>query len=269
MNRRFALLAAPLAVALLAACTDSTGRLSLAVSSVRPAGATPSASLVGTPGVAGAPAVVTAGDSTLIIMGNDTVIVRSAQLVLREIELKRAETAACDNIAGNGDCEEFETGPTLVTLPLGSTATETMISVDAPAGMYDELEFEVHKPEAPDDATFIASNPSFDGVSIRVAGTFSHAGTRSDFTFTSDLNAKQEVMLPTPLTVSEGQQTNVTLRVDIATWFLNAAGTALVDPASANKGQPNENAVRDRIQASIDAFRDDDHDGHDDDGLHH
>lgn len=252
MNSKRRFIIAPLAAVLFAACSDNTtGRVSLAMSSVRPA-ATASATLSGG---APSPAVVAAGDSTKIALGNDTVIVRSVQLVLREIELKRVEAAACDDIVGNDDCEEFETGPTLVTLPLGATATETMISVAAPAGMYDELEFEVH--------------PSFDGASIRVTGTFSHAGTRSDFTFTSDLNAKQEVSLPTPLTVSDGQQANVTLRVDIATWFLNAAGAALVDPASANKGQPNENAVRDRIQASIDAFRDDDHDGHDDDGLHH
>jgi hypothetical protein len=38
-----------------------------------------------------------------------------------------------------------------------------------------------------------------------------------------------------------------------------------VDPASANEGGANENLVRDNIRASIDAFRDDDHDGHDDD----
>ena len=120
MNTRFGLFAAPLAAALLAACTDGAGRLSLAVSSVRPAGATPSAALAGSLGVAGSPAVVTAGDSTKIIMGNDTVIVRSAELVLRKIELKRVEAAACDDIAGNDDCEEFETGPTLVTLPLGA-----------------------------------------------------------------------------------------------------------------------------------------------------
>lgn len=262
MNTRLGLFAAPLAAALFSACTDSTGRLSLALSSVRPTGALASSALAGP---AGAPAVVTAGDSTLIIQGNDTVIVRSAQIVLREIELKRVDAVECDNIAGNGDCEEFETAATLATLPLGSTATETVVSVDAPPGMYDKLEFEVHKPEAPEDAVFIAANPTFDGVSIRVTGTFSHAGTRSDFTFTSDLNAKQEVGLTTPLTVSEGQQASVTLRVDIASWFLNAAGSALVDPASANKGQPNENVVRDRIQASIDAFRDDNHDGHDDD----
>ena len=83
--------------------------------------------------------------------------------------------------------------------------------------------------------------------------------------FTSDLDAEQEIELQPPLTVSAGTGTNVTLRVDVATWFLNAGGKALVDPASANKGQPNEGVVKDRIEASIDAFRDEDHDGHDDD----
>ena len=71
------------------------------------------------------------------------------------------------------------------------------------------------------------------------------------------------------MTVSDGQAANVTLRIDVATWFLNAGGTALVNPATANKGQPNEGVVKDNIEASIDAFRDDDHDGHDDDGIDH
>ncbi len=57
----------------------------------------------------------------------------------------------------------------------------------------------------------------------------------------------------------------VTLRLDVSTWFLNAGNTGLVDPASANKGGVNENVVRDNIRASIDAFRDDDSDGLDDD----
>jgi hypothetical protein len=265
MNRRLGLAGAPL-VALLAACTtENTGRLSLALTSVRPISPTPSAA---ESGVAASPAVVTAGDSTVIALGNDTIILRSVEVVLREVELKRVEAAACDNVVGNDDCEEFETGPILVALPLGNTATQTVVSVTAPAGMYDELEFEVHKPGLPEDAAFLAANPTFDGVSIRVKGTFSQAGSRSDFTFESDLNAQQEILLSPPLTVSEAQTANVTLRVDVANWFLNAAGAALVDPASANKGQPNENVVRDRIQASIDAFRDDDHDGHDDDNEH-
>ncbi len=246
----------PLSLMLLAAaaCSEgTTGTVSLALSTARPLGIAPAAQ------------VTTAGDSTVIVLANDTIILRSAELVLREIELKAVEDAACDTIAENDGCEEFETGPVLVSLPLGTTATETMISVSAPPGQYDKLEFKIHKPGDSDEAAFLAAHPDFNGVSIRVTGTYSKAGTRSDFTFTSDLEAEQEIELAPPITVSEAVGTTVTLRVDVANWFLDAAGTALVDPASANQGQPNENVVNDRIEASIDAFRDDDHDGHDDD----
>lgn len=267
MNSRIGLLMAPLVAVLFAACSDNGGgHLSLSMSAVRPAAPIASAGLSG--GLA-SPAVVTAGDSTVILLGNDSIILRSVQLVLREVELKRIEAAECDAVEGNGDCEEFETGTTLVSLPLGSVAVEAVVSVNAPAGMYDKLEFKIHKPESADDAAFIAANPDFDGVSIRVTGTYSQGGSRSDFTFTSDLDASQESVLSPPLTVSDGQAANVTLRVDVSTWFLNAAGSALVDPASANKGQPNESVVKDRIQASFEAFRDDNHDGHDDDGVDH
>jgi hypothetical protein len=266
MNSKLSLGVAPLAALVLAGCADNSGgRLSLALSSVRPTAPVASA---GISSVAGSPVVVTAGDSTVITLGNDTIILRSVEVVLREIELKHVEAAGCDAIEGNSDCEEFETGTTLVALPLGPTATETVVAVNAPAGLYDELEFKIHKPESADDAAFIAAHPSFDGVSIRVTGTYSQAGARSDFTFTSELDAGQEILLSPPLTVSDGQPANVTLRIDVANWFLNAAGSALVDPASANKGQPNESVVKDRIQASIDAFHDDDRDGHDDDNEH-
>jgi len=51
------------------------------------------------------------------------------------------------------------------------------------------------------------------------------------------------------------------LQPAIATWFLNGAKTALVSPASANKGQPNESIVANNIQNSFKAFEDDDRDG--------
>jgi len=267
MNSRASLLSAPIVAVLLAACSDSNsgGTLTLNLSAVRPGAPAASAGFGG----GASPAVVTAGDTTMIVLGNDTIILRSVELVLREIELKRVEAAGCDSVAENGDCEEFETGSTLVSLPLGATAIDAVVSVNAPAGMYDKLEFKIHKPESSDDAAFIAANPAFDGISIRVTGTYSQAGTRSDFTYTSDLDASQEVELATPLTVSDGVPANVTLRVDVSTWFLNAGGTALVNPASANKGQPNEGLVKDNIEGSFDAFRDDNHDGHDDDGVDH
>lgn len=264
MQFRLASIGAVLAAWLLAACSDSTtGRVSLALSARAAGGPAASAPAFGAPFAAAA--VVAAGDSTLIVLGNDTIIVRSVELVLREIELKRVEANACDSVMGNDDCEEFETGPVLVPVPLGSTATETVVAVNASPGMYDELQFEVHKPEDSSDAAFITAHPTFDGVSLRVTGTYSQAGSRSEFTFISDLNESQEILLSPAITVIEGEATNVTLRVDVSRWFLDAGGTALVDPASANKGQPNENVVRDHIRASIDAFRDDDRDGSDDD----
>ena len=256
---------APLAAFTLAACSDSTaGRLSLALTS-RPANPPAASSALQS---FGATTVSTAGDSSVIAMGNDTIVVRSIELVLREIELKRVEVVECDSVPDNDDCEEFEAGPVLVSVPLGSVATETMVSILAPAGLYNRLKFEIHKPESSNDAAFIAAHPDFNGVSIRVSGTYSQAGTRSDFVYTSELGAEQEVFIDPALTVADGVATNVTVRVDIGSWFLNAGGTALVNPATANKGQPNESVVKDRIQASLDAFRDDDHDGHDDDTEH-
>ena len=186
---------------------------------------------------------------------------RSAELVLREVELKRADVASCDAVEGNGDCEEFETGATLVSLPLGSTAVAQQVSISAPPGSYDALEFKIHKPSGGEDAAFIAANPDFANISIRVMGTYSQAGTRSDFTFTSEIDQSEESSLVPPLSVAEGQSANVTLRVDISGWFLNVGGTALVDPASANGGQPNQGVVANNIQSSFKAFEDDDHDG--------
>lgn len=260
MKQRILLAYMPL-VAVLAGCTDTTGRLSLALSSRAAPGPVAIGPAASSP--VGAPTVALAGDSTVIVAGNDTLIVRSVELVVREIELKRVEAADCDALPDNGDCEEFETGPVLVTLPLGSTATASEITISAPAGMFDELRFEIHKPEDTTDAAFIVAHPAFADLSIRATGTFSKAGARTDFTYTTDLNERQDIVLSPPLTIVQGSTTNVTLRLDISRWFLS--GTALVDPATANKGGANENLVRDNIHVSIDAFRDDNGDGRDDD----
>jgi hypothetical protein len=234
----------------LAACSDSnTGTVSFALTARQAAAPAASAALS------------SAGDSTVIMLGNDSIIIRSAQLVLRKVELKRSDVASCDAVAGNGDCEAFETGATLVTLPLGTTAIAQQVSVAAPAGTFNALEFEIHKPSSSEDAAFIAANPDFAATSIRVTGTYSQAGTRSDFTFTSDVDQSEEASLVPPVTVQNGQGLTVTLRADISGWYLNAAKTALVDPASANKGGANESLVANNIQNSFRAFEDDNHDG--------
>jgi hypothetical protein len=76
-----------------------------------------------------------------------------------------------------------------------------------------------------------------------------------------------------PVTVGAAGTADLTLLVDISTWF-NSAGSALIDPATANVGGVNELLVRGNIRTSFKAFEDDnhngedDHDGHDDGGHH-
>jgi hypothetical protein len=214
----------------------------------------------------GAAAALQAGDSTLVVRGNDTLVIKSVEIVLREIELKRVDqTTDCPDSTGDDDpCEEFSVGLQLVSLPLGNS-TDKIVTVNLPAGLYEEVEFEIHKPDQVRDAVFIAAHPAFAGVSIRVTGTFSQAGSRTDFVYTTDLNKEQEIELEPPLDVTDAGAVNLTIRMDIATWFLSGAGSGLVNPATANKNGANEGLVRDNIEASIEAFHDDDSDGLDDD----
>src|SRR5438270_6556435 len=144
----------------LAACSDSnTGTVSFSLTSRQAAAPAPGASFSS---VAAAASVAAAGDSTVIVLGSDTVIVRSAQLVLRKVELKRSDVASCDAVVGNGDCEEFETGATLVTLPLGSTTIAQQVSVAAPTGTFTELELALHKTSYGEEAALLAANPAFE-----------------------------------------------------------------------------------------------------------
>src|SRR5438270_9789157 len=144
----------------LAACSDSnTGTVSFSLTSRQAAAPAPGAAFST---VASGASVAAAGDSTVIALGNDTIIVRSAQLVLRKVELKRSDVASCDAVAGNDDCEEFETGATLVTLPLGSTTIAQQVSVAAPTGTFTELELALHKTSYGEEAALLAANPAFE-----------------------------------------------------------------------------------------------------------
>jgi hypothetical protein len=52
----------------------------------------------------------------------------------------------------------------------------------------------------------------------------------------------------------------VTVQVDLRTWFRNSDGS-IINPATANPGQPNASLVASKIRASLKSFEDDDKDG--------
>jgi hypothetical protein len=62
---------------------------------------------------------------------------------------------------------------------------------------------------------------------------------------------------------NETSATDLTLFLDLDKWFRDSGGT-LIDPASANSGQPNQGIVEQNIKSSLDAFEDENHDGRDD-----
>jgi hypothetical protein len=195
--------------------------------------------------------------------GSNTLVIDQVQLVLREIELKRAEaTVNCGESPSGDGCEKLELGPILLDLPLGGTGGAVRsFSVPVTAGSYSEIDFEVHKPSHDEDAAFVQTNPDFDGVSVKVTGTYN--GTA--FTFTSSLDAEEEIELNPPLVTTDSAPTDVTLFVDLDRWFRDGVGT-LVDPASANNGSPNQSLVENNIKGTLHAFEDENEDGNDDHG---
>ena len=202
-----------------------------------------------------------------IVAGTDVLVFEKVELVVEKIEFERVN----DNSCGDGDveqsgehdddCEEVEIGPILLDLPLG-VGVDHRFTVAIDTGTFDQMKFEIHPPEDgddPEDQAFLAAHPDLAGISVRVTGTWNGA----PFTFTSDLEASQEGELSPPLVVTETSAAEVTLTVDVGSWFLNDG--VLVDPATAGAGGPNENIVKNNIKGSFEVFEDEDHDGEHDD----
>ena len=198
--------------------------------------------------------------------GANILVIRTAEVVLREIELERVD-GECD-VEPEDDCEDFETGPMLVALPTDGSV-ERQISVEVTVGTYDEVEFEIHKVHGhvngdDEDDTFVEQHPDFDRISVRVQGSWNGA----DFTYTNDNDAEQEIDLSPPLVVEENTETiALTLSVDLATWFTD--GGSLIDPNTALHHGVNEERVENNIEQSFEIFEDDDEDGEPDHEHHH
>jgi hypothetical protein len=212
------------------------------------------------PAAAGAVSVAVGGTPETYSDGTNTLVIDRVQLVLREIELKRSEaTTDCSATLDHDACERLELGPILLDLPLGGAGgAARSFSVEVAPGSYSEVEFEIHTPRHDDDAAFVQANPDFEGVSIKVTGSYNGA----PFSFVSDLEAEEEIELNPALVTSEGAA-DLTLFVDLDRWFRDGTG-ALLDPLTANAGGPNERLVEGHIQSTLHAFEDENEDGTDD-----
>jgi hypothetical protein len=194
-------------------------------------------------------------------LGANVLVITQAELVLKRIELEKAQAQNCEAAFDSSECDELNVGPLLLDLPLTPGAVQSF-SIAADTGTFAKFQLHIHKVSGndPADQAFLAAHPGMDGVSIRVTGTYNGVA----FTYTTDLDAEQEMDLVPPVTVAGGGTVGLTLFADVNTWFLDVAKTGLVDPATALVGLPNEVLVESNIKASLKSFEDNNEDGHSD-----
>ena len=229
-------------LALTAACSDSTSANRSGVQLAFTSGVSSSANRLLVP----------------ITNGGHTLDITQATLTISRIELKRAQTDACagddehdDDVAplaaassssDDDECEELKAGPVSIDLPL--TGGMAVLPANAiPAGTFRELEIRV----------------SF----VRLVGTFD----AKPFDVTLQVNTRGEFAFSTPLVVTDGAATSITIDVPVGGWLTNANGS-LIDPTLISSNTTLLAQVRSRIIASFHAFEDEDHDGRDDHSGH-
>jgi len=145
-----------------------------------------------------------------------------------------------DHKTNAGSCAAVKVGPATVDLPLtGSVVTPPGDAI--PAGTYREIEFRV----------------SF----VRLKGTFD----TKPFDVTLATKIKSEIEFATPVEVTEGAPTSITVNIPVDTWLVNADGT-LIDPSKIATSPTLMALVKSHIVSSLRAFEDNDHDGHEDHG---
>jgi hypothetical protein len=234
-------------------------------------------------GVASASVQPAAGLSADLIIGGEggSVSISSAQIVLSRIKLANNEPCADDEddgddmedangtaaVVSHGEpgndendeehgenkgeddegCPPLKVGPVLVDLPLDGTTT-VVLDAFVPAGTYTRLQTKLHavKPDDEGVADFLAAHPEFEGISVKVVGVFTDAADADhEFTFTSRLNVVSTIKFDEPVTVGEGT-TNLTIDVDLASWFTNASG-GVIDPTN----EANQHAIEKNIRRSL------------------
>lgn len=218
----------------------------------------------------GAASVNAAGNAVIVGTASDTMLISKVQLVLSNVKLRREGVTACPDSmpvsstrghsSDDRGCSRLDLGPMLLDLPLSGGSTSPL-AVTVPAGTYHEFEFEledvntsVRASQAEKD--FLIAHPDFRDMTVKVSGTYK--GTA--FTFLSRARAEVEFEFEPSLSVQTGVNDNVSITLDLSTWFKSASG-AVLSPTVANQVAIDQN-----ITTSFTAFGDRDRDGHEDSG---
>jgi len=205
-----------------------------------------------------------------------TVTISGVQMVVANMRL-RIQGGTCTPGAGDSTrCSYISRTPMVVALPVDGSLT-TVLSDTVPAATYSGMHLEIAairnhsgdhgeagtSSEAAARAAFLAANPTFAGVSVKVTGTYvDSAGTAHPFTYNASDDADLRLDFPSPITVDSTRKLpNLTIAVDIARFFVDPHGAVLDPTDSLNRGRIMAN-----IEHAFHGFRDDNRTGRDDHG---
>lgn len=255
----------------LAGCESTTGpddgqpRVSIAFQTTL--GAAPSV----VPGDLGRVARNTLAQSLTLTGSNGMLTLDEVWLIVAEFELELEDDDACDDSIDDDSCEEFEAPPQFIQLPLDG-GTEPTVSQPVPAGVYDELEFEVEDLELDEDgedaveiqallAAIRAQFPDWpEEASMLVTGTFTpNGGSAVAFRVFFEAEIEIEIEFDPPLDLTDGTDASVDVVVDPAAWFKRPDNTVM--DLSQFEGQVVE--FESEMEDGFSEFEFDD--GHDDD----
>ena len=191
--------------------------------------------------------------SSLQKIANDTLELTEVKLLLSNIELEMDDGTEGDDGEDGDESFMVLVDPIVINLNLDGRATNFAVA-NVPPGLYEEVEFEIHKVEAsetPPDPEFKEGNADSLRYSVIVKGNFNTV----PFVYKSKKSAQQELEFETPIEIVQNGVANLSIPVDPQRWFYKEG--ILLDPSN----PANENDIDINIKDSFgDAYEDDDDD---------
>jgi hypothetical protein len=170
------------------------------------------------------------------------VTVSSAKVLLRTIQFHSTD---------DSDSLDFKSEAVVVDLDL-TGGLNTIGPIEIPQGAYNKVSFRLHKlddGEDVGDADFVEGGSGSDRYSVVVSGSI--AGTA--FTFKSRRTAKQRVEFDPPLVIDDATGTvNVTLSVDVNSWFVDFPDGGDLDPNNPDDESNIDNAISKSFRGFVD-----------------
>lgn len=187
---------------------------------------------------------------------SDTLLqIESAKIYLRSVQFHSGLEDSSEHEMMDDDSIAVKSAPMVVNLDL-TGSTNSVVVTEIPNGIYKRVSFRLHKPENNEtvlDSDFVEGTGGNQRFSVVVQGSYDGV----NFTYKSRRTANQHVDIEPSLVITDTVTfVNVTMQVDVNSWFMDSDSTML-NPADSSNSTKIDNA----IVRSFKAIKDNNHNG--------